>query len=101
MVRTGRPLGRPLAAQQRLVLRLWPSGDMLTHGESSQPLWVGTVVTERLMHMAPLATIVTEGRNMNFPLQLLHDALHEAWIVHRRGIAGDRHWTGDVLLGQS
>jgi undecaprenyl-diphosphatase len=93
--------GPPLPANQRLVLRLWFSETVLTDGLQRLPLWIGTVATEQLVHVAPLATIVSEGRDMNAPLRLLHHALPATRIIHRQEVGGDGQRSVDALLGRS
>jgi undecaprenyl-diphosphatase len=97
MVKTGGSV--PL--DQRLVLRLWRSDVILSAGSASLPLWIGTVVTERIKSVASLVTIATGQRNMDFPLRLLHDALASVQVGHRPEVTDDVRWNGVVLLGQS
>jgi hypothetical protein len=86
---------------QRLVLRLWRSDVILSAGSASLPLWIGTVVAERIKSVASLVTIATGQRYMDFPLRLLHDALPPVRVGHRPEVTDDVRWNGVVLLGQS
>lgn len=97
MVRTG----GPVPTDQRLVLRLWRSDVILSASPTPLPIWHGTVVTERIKPVASLVTVATEGRNMDVPLRILHDALPSARVERRQEVTDDLHWNGVVLLGQS
>ena len=57
-----------LSEDQRLVLRVWRSDVILSAGTTSSPLWIGTVVAERIDHVMRLATVAREEPNMNTPL---------------------------------
>ena len=97
MVKTG----GSVPADQRLVLRLWRSDVVLSTGSASLPLWIGTVVAERIKPVAALIAIATERPNMDFPLRLLHEALPSVQVGHRPEVMDDVHWNGIVILGQS
>ena len=45
-------IGGSLPADQRLVLRVWRSHVILSTDATSSPLWIGTVVVERIDHVA-------------------------------------------------
>lgn len=97
MIRTGG--GVP--PNQRLILRLWPSGVALTGDAASHPVWIGTVVTETVEHLKPLATIVDERQNVNAALEVLKAALPAARLEDRAPAMTGQDWNGMVIIGQS
>ncbi len=86
---------------QRLVLRLWRSDRILSAGSASLPLWIGTVVAERIDSVASLVAIAAVQRNLDFLLRLLQDALPSVQTGHRPEVTNDVRWNGVVLLGRS
>ena len=64
MIRTG----VPLPTHQQLVLRLWRSDVILSTDATSLPLWIGTVVAERIDHVMALVTVAREQLNMGSAL---------------------------------
>ncbi|HUW79818.1 MAG TPA: phosphatase PAP2 family protein [Acidocella sp.] len=97
MIRTGG--GVP--PNQRLVLRLWPSGVALTGDAASHPVWIGTVVTETVEHLKPLVTVVDERQNVNAALEVLKAALPAARLEDRAPVMTGQDWNGMVIIGQS
>ena len=97
MIRTGG--GVP--PNQRLILRLWPSGVELTGGSSPQPVWLGTAVAETVEHLRPLATLVDEQQDVNAALEALKAALPAARPEDRPPAMAGPDWNGTVILGQS
>ena len=95
MIKTGGnvPLG------QRLILRVWPSGTVLTNAGLTQPLWIGTVVAEKVQHLKPFASLVDERNDVNSALQTLRTALPGIELENRA--PAEPEWSGEVLLGQS
>ncbi|MGE4483400.1 phosphatase PAP2 family protein [Acidocella sp.] len=95
MIKTGGnvPLG------QRLILRVWPSGTVLTNAGLTQPLWIGTVVAEKVEHLTPFASLVDERNDVNGALQTLRTALPGIELENRSPTVPE--WNGEVLLGQS
>ncbi len=93
--------GGAVAPDQRLVLRLWPSGVVLSGGAAEQPLWIGTVVIERIEHLKPLATMVDERRGVDTALARLKAALPAARLASRALPAAGQGWNGTVIIGQS
>lgn len=93
--------GSLLFPDERLVIRLWRTDVLLSAGSASLPLWIGTVVAERIKSVASLVTIATEQRNKDFPLRLLHEALPSVQVAHRQRVTDDLDWNGVVLLGSS
>jgi membrane protein DedA with SNARE-associated domain/membrane-associated phospholipid phosphatase len=96
MVRTG----GPVPDDQRLVLRLWRSDVSLSDGPHVLPLWIGTVVTERVTHIASLLTIAKDEENLRTSLRVLHDALPSAHLERRKSMAGSGEGTRLILLGE-
>ena len=95
MIKTGGnvPLG------QRLILRVWPSGTVLTNAGLTQPLWIGTVVAEKVEHLTPFASLVDERNDVNGALQTLRTALPGIESENRAPAVPE--WNGEVLLGPS
>ncbi|WP_297369249.1 bifunctional DedA family/phosphatase PAP2 family protein [Acidocella sp.] len=91
--------GNGAAPEQRLILRIWFSGTVLTSAGGIQPLWIGTVVVETVEHLKPLASLVDEQDGANQSLRSLQSALPGAWLQTRP--ATKSRWDGEVLLGQS
>jgi undecaprenyl-diphosphatase len=92
--------GGDVLPDQRLILRLWPSGTVLSDGTASQPLWIGTVVAERVEHLRPLASLVDERNDVNGPLQVLKSALPEARLEERAPVLAGPDWNREVLIGR-
>lgn len=88
------------SAGQRLVLRLWRSDVLLSDGARLLPLWIGTVVAERVQHVAWLVTIMKDEENMVAPLRLLHSDLLSTQFKRRSRLATDPRSHGLVLLGK-
>jgi undecaprenyl-diphosphatase len=88
-----------LPEDQRLVLRVWRSDVTLSAGATSLPLWIGTIVAERIDRVMWLATVAREEPDMNTPLSNLHNALPWAPVERRPEIIADPQWNGFVLLG--
>ena len=63
----------PGQRDQRLVLRLWRTDTMLR--EAAQPVWVGMVAQESLIHPLPWFNLPRDGRDFNQPRQTLLDCL--------------------------
>ncbi|MDD2705179.1 MAG: LssY C-terminal domain-containing protein [Acidocella sp.] len=97
MIRTGD--GVP--PDQRLILRLWPSGVVLTGNAAAQPVWIGTVAAEKVEHLKPLATIVDERQDVNAALEILKTALPAARLEDREPVRAGQDWNGMVIVGQS
>ncbi|MBU6426453.1 MAG: bifunctional DedA family/phosphatase PAP2 family protein, partial [Rhodospirillales bacterium] len=60
---------------QRLILRVWPSGTVLSNDAGTQPLWIGTVAAEKVEHLKPLASLVDERDDVNAALRILKSSL--------------------------
>lgn len=58
---------------QRLVLRLWQTDTVLR--ETAQPVWVGTVTRETVIHPLSWFSLPRDGRDFNQPRQSLLDSL--------------------------
>jgi undecaprenyl-diphosphatase len=93
--------GGPVPEHQRLVLRLWRSNVILSGGSAPLPLWIGTVVAERIKPVASFVTITAEQQDIDFPLHVLHKALPSMRIERRPELAKDLYWNGLVLLGEA
>lgn len=95
MIKTGGNVPRG----QRLIFRVWPSGAVLTQAGRTQPLWIGTVVTEKVEHLKPFASLVNERSDVNSALQTLQSALPGIELVNRAPAGPE--WNGKVLLGRT
>lgn len=83
----------------RLVLRLWTADITLTGGPPL-PLWVGSVVVERVWHLF-LITLTIMQRDFDTPLRILSNALEQnRLVVWKRG-STQPGWSGLVLLDNS
>lgn len=83
----------------RLVLRLWRSGTVLGGiGGSPQPLWIGTVVEERIRRFPPFMTLIHETPNVNVPLAIAASALETKRLVKRTMMPLSPFWNGTVVL---
>jgi len=81
----------------RLVLRLWAVDIELTNGWPS-PLWIGSVVEERLDRPLSLFTVAWTQRDVNAPREFLAVHLDGARLVTRAGGIAEAGWDGRVLL---
>ena len=97
MVRTG----GPVPEDERLVLRLWRSDVILSDGLRVLPLWIGTVVAERVTHVASLVTVAKDEKNLSAPLRLLHDTLPSAHLERRKAATSGGRGNEFVLIGDS
>ncbi len=95
MIKTGGDVPRG----QRVILRVWPSGTVLTNAGNAQPLWIGTVVTEKVEHLKPFVSLVDERNDVNGALQTLRAAL--PGIELENHATAKPEWNGEVLLGRS
>ncbi len=94
-----RPDGGGAPAASRLVLRLWAVDFELTNGRKV-PLWLGSVVEERLSHPFSLVTLASTQPDVSAPRQALASSLGGArMVVRTRGSAG-ADWDGQVLLAR-
>ena len=92
-------IGGNVPLGQRLILRVWPSDTVLTNAGLTQPLWIGTVVAEKVEHLTPFASLVDERNDVNGALQTLRTALPGIELENRSPTVPE--WNGEVLLGQS
>lgn len=84
-----------LSANERIVLRLWPSADLVNRDGVGppRPLWVGMATIERLRHPVGLSTLTTTNGDFSTPLgRLARD------VRAHRGSAQLRDWQGRVVL---
>lgn len=92
--------GGGLPPDQRLILRLWPSGVVLSGGAAPQPVWIGTVVIEAVEHLKPLLTVVDEQPDVNGALERLKAALPAARLEDRAAALAGPDWNGTVIIGR-
>ncbi len=85
--------------RERYVLRLWHSGTVLTAATATEPLYVGTVIAERLQRVAPVMTLTHTLHDYDAPRNLLARALVHRRLRVRPGIRPQPAWDGCVLLG--
>jgi undecaprenyl-diphosphatase len=74
---------------------MWPADLEITDGAPS-PLWVGSVVEERLDRPLSLFTFAWTQRDMNTPRNVVTEALQLGWLVGRVDSASEG-WDGRVL----
>jgi undecaprenyl-diphosphatase len=86
-------------ARSRLVLRLWAVDLELTNGQRS-PLWIGSVVEERLDHPLSLFTLTSTQPDMNAPRSALAATLDGGRLVSRASGIAEAVWDGHVLLAR-
>jgi len=94
-----RPDGAAAPAGSRLVLRLWAVDLELTNGQRS-PLWIGSVVEERLDHHLSLFTLASTQPDMNTPRNVLAAAFDGGRLVSRASEIAEANWDGYVLLAR-
>ena len=94
-----RPHGEVALTGSRLVLRLWAADLELTNGRRC-PLWIGSVVEERLDHPFSLFTLTSTQPDMNAPRSALAAALDGGRLVSRTGGMTNPDWDGQVLLAR-
>ncbi|HZU88973.1 MAG TPA: LssY C-terminal domain-containing protein [Stellaceae bacterium] len=93
--------GPPLGSRERIVLRVWPSGTVVTDGARRLPLWIGAVTIERIAPVSFLFTTAVGEKRVMPAVKALHTALPAAAVVRRADLAGYRGWDGTVLIGQA
>lgn len=82
-------------AGERLVLRVWAADIVLTNGRTS-PLWIGSVVEERLEYPFSMITLTWTQQGADAPRNAIATAFNEPRLVSREAIDDD--WDGQVLL---
>jgi undecaprenyl-diphosphatase len=93
------PDGGAVPGGSRLVLRLWAVDIELTNGRPS-PLWIGSVVEERLDRHISLFTLAWTQPDVNAPREVLAAALEGGRLVTRDGGIAEAGWDGRVLLAR-
>ncbi len=84
---------------QRLILRLWRSDVRVTGlGPKVQPLYIGTVVEERAVRIAPIITVTHRVPDYDGPRDTLGAAIRARRLVERKLEKRQRGWDGGVLL---
>jgi undecaprenyl-diphosphatase len=83
----------------RLVLRLW-AVDFALAGPPVEPLWVGSVVEERLEHPFSLVTLSSTRSDADAPRQTLAQDLDGVESVLRAREESEAGWDGQVLLAR-
>ena len=81
----------------RFVLRLWAVDQELTDG-TSLPLWVGSVVEERIDRPLSLFALAFTQPDMNRPRDVLADELRSGRLAARIDGTPNAGWDGRVLL---
>jgi membrane protein DedA with SNARE-associated domain/membrane-associated phospholipid phosphatase len=96
----GLVLVRPVdgaAYTARFVLRLWRSGIHLTSTDArDEPLWIGTVVEERLEDLMGILVLTREMPDLNGPRDRLTDEMPSASRVQRD--VAEPGWDGFVVI---
>ena len=86
-------------AGSRYVLRLWSAEINLRNGNST-PLWVGSIVEERLYRPFSLFTVTWTLPDMNRPREVLAAVLDGIRLVSRADGTAVAYWDGQVLLAR-
>ncbi len=79
----------------RLVLRLW-TADREVRNSRARPLWVGSVVEERLSHPLTLFTVTRTQDTADGPRDALAAVIGKGWLCARD--SPSKGWDGWVLL---
>ena len=84
-----------LNADERLVLRLWPSTDVVSNNGAGppRPLWIGMATTERLQRPAGMITLAATERDFTTPLRRLAEDVRD-----QQGSAQLQQWAGRLVL---
>jgi membrane protein DedA with SNARE-associated domain/membrane-associated phospholipid phosphatase len=94
-----RQQGDTVPAGSRYVLRLWAVDIDLTNGKPL-PLWMGSIVDERLYRPFSLFTLAWTQPDMNRPREVLAAALDGGRLVSRADGQAEADWDGQVLLAR-
>lgn len=97
-----RTLATP-GAQGRIVFYIWRSNTSVrTDSGAIKPLWIGTVLLERMHMVAGLIPILREDSDMNEPRNRLAMAISDARLAYRQNHGGlTSIWDGGVLFAGS
>jgi undecaprenyl-diphosphatase len=92
---------RPVGEALLTVVRLWPSGRLLT--ESDEPIWLGKAALLHVEDGVPLLKYLRSAQDHSAPLKTLTSLLQqskgiEIRPVTRAGLVHDSGWQGQVLL---
>ncbi len=87
----------PLPNDSRFVLRMWPVDLDLVNGRHA-PVWVGSVVEERIGRPCSLITIARTQSDVNKPRDAIADAVPSGRVEIRTLGAATDGWDGRVLL---
>lgn len=87
------------SAPSRLVLRIWPS-DVELHDGHSSPLWLGSVVEERLDSQLHLFTTASVEPEMDGPRDRLAASVKGSRLASRPGADRSIGWDSRVLLAR-
>jgi len=91
--------GDAAPAGSRLVLRMWAVDIKLTNGKP-RPVWVGSVVEERLYRPISLFTVASTQSDTNRPREVLAAALDGGRLASRTEGVGNASWDRRVLLAR-
>lgn len=83
----------------RTVLRLWSADVDLKNG-STAPLWVGSVVEERMSRVLFLITMPVSNPDADGPRASLAQAVGDGRLVQRSAQEFEGKWDGRVLLAR-
>jgi undecaprenyl-diphosphatase len=84
--------------RMRLVLRLWRSDIALSDLGRPQPVFLGSVVEQKLSRIAGLMTVSADRRHADGPRQVLARSLAGAWLRPRTEPSPGEGWDGQILL---
>ena len=94
-----RQSGEVALPNSRLVLRLWAADLEVTNGQTA-PLWIGSVVEERLYHPLGFVTLVSTQPDVDAPRKALAEALDGGRLVSPTKGVTTSDWDGQVLLAR-
>lgn len=89
--------------QGRMVIYIWRAdASVRTASGAIKPLWIGTVLLERMHMVAGLIPLLRDSRDMNEARNRLAAALADARLAYRADQGGATSpWDGGVLLARS
>lgn len=92
----------PRAGDSRLVLRLWPTNTLVgADPVKMQPIWLGSVIEERLERSVWPFTIGLTQRDRNGPRDQIGGSIGGGRLEARPDVTASPSWDGRVLLIQA
>lgn len=88
------------ASSSRLVLRVWDASAEVSGGGTA-PLWVGSVIREKVLHPLNQITIIERQRDADGPRDALARSLAGSRLAQRTSLGEAAGWDGQVLLAHA